>query len=124
MGMFDTIKVDSSLLPVEDDERILLDGINFQTKSFNNFMDDYEITHDGELLMYSYKMINLEVEKNGDEDWTGMFGRTKRVLDRKSKVDYHGMINFYYYDKEDNWFEFKARFTDGQLEYIVRLENE
>ena len=97
MGMFDTIKVDSSLLPVEDDEKTFLQGKDFQTKSFNNFMDDYEITGGGELLMYYYKLVNYDTEIK-DDDWTGMFGRAKRVLDRKSKVDYHGVINFYYYD--------------------------
>ena len=97
MGMFDTIKVDSSLLPVEDDEKTFLQGKDFQTKSFNNFMDDYEITGGGELLMYYYKLVNYDTEIK-DDDWTGMFGRAKRVLDRKSKVDYHGIINFYYYE--------------------------
>jgi len=66
-------------------------GTSFQTKDFDCFMDRYTITADGYLL------------RNGES------------------VPFHGMINFYTYTRDDMWFEYEAKFTDGRLVEIKAL---
>ena len=61
----------------------------FQTKDFDPMMDMYTITSAGRLVLESHGMD---------------FG----------DVNYHGMINFYRFDEDENWWEYDAKFTDGK----------
>lgn len=124
MGMFDEIKVNLDLLPLNDDERNILANDIFQTKSLHRCMDEYEISKEGKLLLHSYRIESTPYEPDNSKDWTVTFGKLKRIFERTSIVDYHGIINFYGVGKDDKIYEFNAKFTDGNLVTIVRLENE
>lgn len=58
---------------------------SFQTKDFDCYLDHYMITAEGTLV------------KDG------------------APIPFHGLLNFYTYTRDDWWFEYEAKFTDGQL---------
>lgn len=66
----------------------------FQTKDLSCNLDDYVITKDGRLLL---------VSQGEDTD-----------------LEFHGDLNFYTVIKK-TWFEFTARFTEGKLQWIKRI---
>lgn len=131
--MFDTIKCK---YPLPDPQ---LQDCDFQTKSLENLMDRYTITADGKLVWHMCKLVDVPEEErtayaeygNTPEwdtwKWIGSM-RSVPVEDRILD-DYHGDIYFGMFDpdKQKNgvheWVEYQARFTDGQLQWIKRLEN-
>ena len=108
MGMYDNIWC----------RRVLPDGLdgneyNFQTKTLDCFLYQFEIRKDGLLVKY-------DITEDGDIDHS--------VPPRL--IDYHGIINFYTHllDKEHTgknpalvWHEYNAKFTDGKLIEITAL---
>jgi hypothetical protein len=97
MGMFDYVYVDQ---PGFDPDR------SFQTKDFDMpYMNRYDITKAGRLVFTDWPK---------DDDIPG-----------KAPVDtnFHGILNFYDYrgDKE-GWTEYNAKFTDGVLVNIAKVE--
>ena len=71
----------------------------FQTKDLECTLEQYTISADGKLL------------SNGVD------------------IAFHGILNFYTYDKSPGerdvaeWYEYDAKFTDGQLVSITRVYN-
>jgi hypothetical protein len=47
MGMYDTITINSSMLPVSEKDRKRLEGQHYQTKSLSKSFEYYRITDDG-----------------------------------------------------------------------------
>jgi hypothetical protein len=50
----------------------------------------------------------------------GLAGSIKRVNQRLEPIDFHGYANFYS-DVENVWYEFTAKFTNGKLVKIERV---
>ena len=98
MGMFDDVICDVAL-PGEPKPK----HKHFQTKDFSCSLDTYRIKEDGTLWV---------VEASNTEP--------KQVL-------FHGWLNFYMSEgninsyKDTLWFEYQAKFTDGQLQDIEKL---
>lgn len=68
-------------------------GDSFQSKDFDCELNRYTITADGKL-----------VGANGP-------------------IDFHGWLDFYHFDtKTDMWWNYRAKFTDGQLQKIELVE--
>ena len=94
MGMFDRIKCDFEIAEKE------IQNNEFQTKDLECFLNDYLITKEGRLLL---------VSDDGSTD-----------------LEFHGDLNFYANlgrhpnDKDWQWYNLKARFTEGQLQWIKR----
>jgi len=68
---------------------------SFQSKDLECLLDLYTITKDG------------------------------RLLKDQHLCEYHGMLNFYTYEREGDyryWFEYEAKFTDGILQHIELLK--
>ncbi len=97
MGMFDYLFIDTGMLPISDEIKEKLgDDPGWQTKSLDSTLSDVYITNEGKL------MVNF-----------------RYTSDEKTLIHYHGYLNFYtFIDKE--WFEFTAKFTDGNLVEILK----
>jgi len=129
MGMYDEIIVEYPLRKYE-----FLQNEVFQTKDFNNLMDIYKITKDRRLLLEEVK-YELVPEKErpyyGTEQWSKHFifqiaGSMRRDSLGWKDVNYHGIFTFYTLYKETGykkrWYEFEAKFTNGNLIEIKLLE--
>ena len=95
MGLFDNVRCE---YPLPDGKP----AVPFQTKTFDApYSETYVITAEGRLLQ--------------EPPW---YAEDK--ADRKPEdTNFHGVLNFYDYNtKTEEWREFNAIFTHGQLEFI------
>ncbi len=113
MGMYDHLLINKELLPITQEEKDKIsEGEVYQTKNFDNAMDKYEILDNGDL-----KVTRATWYKDDKQVDTEI-------------IPYHGIINFYTYIgapnsyKDEEWFEFQAKFTDGKLVEIRRFKED
>lgn len=92
--MFDYLKINVSQLPVYGGDYKKLVDAEFQTKSLDKAFMTYEITEDNRLRYWCNKEWIYE--------------------------EFHGYIVFYT-SVENEWFDFKAKFTDGICVNIERV---
>ena len=130
MGMFDEVKV---LYPLPDPE---VQGHAFQTKDLDCMMDDYTITNEGRLIHHTYQTEEVPEEEReyyGTPEWNErpfvrLFGMIRRVPTGDVDTEYHGDIHLYTHTGDWNndrasvvEYDYKARFTEGQLQWIKRV---
>lgn len=111
MGMFDGLRV-QVILP---DRRELTDEV-FQTKSLDNEMATYIITHNRELCkeVWAHRYVEDSNHMLG-----GYFERVPYSYKREFLTDYNGTIIFYGdWSPEDSWREYFARFESGILKEL------
>lgn len=106
MGMFDYIY---SLYPLPDTDA---QNLEFQTKSFDGCLESFLITREGRLLCMFDRKEFLE-ERPFEEE-------LPELAQVGQDTAYHGDVYFYTMGEDDTWYEYKARFTEGQL---VSLES-
>ena len=119
MGLFDEIKCDYPLPVTMEmvDFDIDVQDVIFQTKDFENLMEEYIISEDGELLLVkkSFKWV---------EDGSQFFkGHLEEIDSKIVPADFHGKINFYCYEDLPEMdgvmrvfdAEYEAKFTDNKL---------
>ena len=126
MGMFDEIRCEC-LLP----DSIVQDHV-FQTKSLERVMDSYTITRDGRLILHEVRYEQVPEEERphyGTPEWDHplmrLLGLVRSVPVGDVEVPYHGYIVFYTSigDPPDyEWFEYRAKFTDGRLVELIRSD--
>lgn len=115
MGMFDDITLgDDVLLPDG------YQGRSFQSKDLDCELDRYRI-EGGVLAKFC-----CDLEKDGDPRphhiWPDQLHQYhRRINERWEPVAFHGWLNFYDFDQDDNWHEYNAKFTDGRLVEIVQV---
>jgi len=132
MGMYDEVKCNYPL--PDNPPRWIKDAI-FQTKDFDNVLEGYVITTQGRLMHQCKKYEYVE-----DKD--APFGGYMRAINEwEEDTEYHGDMVFYtgnvtarykngsYRLQEGTgehpvFVEYKARFTEGQLQWIKRLDAE
>ena len=98
MGLFDELRCK---YPLPDGYEEYQDEV-FQFKMFDPYMNLYEITNEGKLKQLS--------------DW--VYATPPEI---NKVIDYHGDIVFYCSDKNNKLVNFKARFTDGKLQWIKSI---
>lgn len=100
MGLYDTLRCEYPLPEPTHQRR------EFQTKDFERLLDEYLITRDGRLVRRAR--------------------RGKSGLARDVEWPYHGDVRFYDVDpeKDRGLIEYVARFIDGRVEWIRRLDEE
>ncbi len=106
MGMFDYVKCE---YPLPDPE---LQTEEFQTKDFDCVMDAYIITSEGRLLLQP-------------SQWVDISGQPLNDPGPPTDIDHHGYLRFYTSRNGPHgrlWYEYSARFTDGQLVSIERIQ--
>ena len=102
------------MLPVSDKEKILLQNEEFQTNDLDRGRQDYRITDDGFLELVDWEWESIEKE------------RRKKTVGYERLEDVHKDIFFHahIYKPNKNSYqscEFKARFSYGNLDSIVRV---
>jgi hypothetical protein len=111
MGMFDILKIQTKIPGFTE-----VPDCEFQTKSFDNAMENYVITNKGELYreVWDYKWIN-----DDNKPLKGYMEKIEGSYRREYLTDFHGDIIFYE-GKQINgiWRDYTARFTDGKLTRI------
>lgn len=116
MGMYDDVRC-LYPLPVEGaNER------DYQTKSLDCTLDNYEIREDGSLWHENY-----EIEDHSDPNETGLMrlkGMLARVNKRWEPEPYTGEIRFHDWDRNADpvELEFSAYFVDGQLRELHHIK--
>lgn len=117
MGMFDTVHINTKMLPVSEKEQQALASCWLQTKDFDCTMTEVYITDEGE----------LKINRAG-YDWDdtqinafGTYGVLIRQPEKIETIPHHGFVNFYT-DGPSEWYEFFAKFTDGKLVEIIRSQ--
>ncbi len=128
MGMFDELKCEYPLPDADVQDR------TFQTKSLECLMDRYTITREGRLILHKVRYEHVpeqEREYYGTPEWdekpfVRIFGMLRSIPVGDVDMAYHGDITFCTSigsrEGEDfEWFEYKARFTEGSLQWIERI---
>jgi len=111
MGMYDTLKIESKIPGFTD-----VPDCEFQTKSLDSALENYVITHKGELYkeVWDYEWIDDETNI-----FKGYFNKMDGTYRREYLTDYHGDIIFYEGKSIDSkWRDYTARFTEGKLTRI------
>lgn len=128
MGMFDEIRCEYPLPDQGVQDEV------FQTKSFHREMDRYTITADGRLIHHMTRWESVPEEERpyyGKPEWDKplhqVFGSIKTVPVGDVEIPFHGDVYFYTSRGEAQtesfeWFEYQARFTDGKLQWVKRVE--
>jgi hypothetical protein len=122
MGVYDKLKISTSKLPLTDSEKLSIgENPNWQTKDFECIMSTAEITDDGKLKFLNFSHEWDENIKSVMFELTGKGGGLGPKGEQWIELnDYHGNVNFYNY-VNNIWYEFNAKFTDGQLVNIERV---
>ncbi len=122
MGMFDNLKISTSKLPLTDSEKLSIgENPDWQTKDFECIMSTAEITDDGKLKFLNCRYEWDDTIKSGMFELTGKMGGLATKDEQWIELnDYHGYVNFYT-SVNKIWYEFNAKFTDGQLVNIERV---
>ena len=123
MGMYDNLRINRQMLPISDDvrKRIKSDE-QWQTKDFECILSMAEIKDDGTLWFRYARNVWDENVKTGVYDITGKMGGLVEVDVKWVQLeDYFGYI-YFYTTIEREWYEFCAKFDDGKLLSIVRVE--
>lgn len=125
MGMFDYVICEKKLpIPqtvLDDCPDEKWDEIQFQTKSFDSTLDDYEISEEGVLYIHDFELRIDEGEQ------TAFGPKTERIDKGILEREYTGEIDFYgdFVGKEnDHWLEFKALFWKGELKELSLSKHE
>jgi len=130
MGMYDDVRCE---YPLPDNTANIRD---FQTKAFGDgftggFMDNYTITADGELVLHK-TVYEIVEEKDrpyyGKPEWKNpllqIAGSMKAVPVGDEIVDFHGFVDIYTNGANNEWIEYKIKFTDGKISDVKRIYRE
>jgi hypothetical protein len=124
MGMYDYVEVESSIsltnFPCSSE------GVQFQTKDFDQTMSVYKITSKGRLQKMKMRCESVpEDERPSFENSTfkdtilaKITGIFRTVSEGWVDENFHGTFTFYTH-LENNWYTYKAKFTDGKLVSIT-----
>lgn len=131
MGLFDHVRIEDGLdiaLPEFDGDPTTID---WQTKTFSfPMMDVYKITMNGRLFTEDAHYESVpEEERPGDDEagggvnegWQKGWESRRKVHDGWTDTEYHGILEFHHY-ADDESYAYEAKFTDGDLVEISRVE--
>lgn len=141
MGMFDYVKCEP-LLP--DGWNANDSYVELQTKDFDCAMTTVKITADGQLMIqdFEYEVVPKDERPYPNEDGAlGLAGSLRRVNERWRVLDFHGVMEFYgserlgtrhwvvsaaraeggFWQPDERWHEYQAKFTDGRLVGITQV---
>ncbi len=118
MGMFDNLIISTDKLPVTEEEKKLIgNNPGWQTKDFDCDMTEIYITDEGKLKInrWDYETVPRKERPYPDEDGLrSIMGSLRRINEHLEIIKHHGCVNFYS-NIGKNWYEFRAKFTDGKL---------
>ena len=106
MGLFDQL---ICTYPLPDPEA---EDLVFQTKSLDACLETFFIAEDGRL--------HLITKGDGFEDGATASQAMATVKTSRQVEDFHGDI-YFYEGHRGEWYEYRARFTEGQLTDLRRV---
>lgn len=120
MGLFDYVRCE---IPLPD-------GFTgeLQTKDIDDpFMNTHIITKDGRLMMEV--LVRTESVPKSERPFPDaeegspaeIYGSVRFIREQKD-ANFHGLLNFYGGGGSEDWHEYEAKFTDGQLVSIRRVD--
>jgi hypothetical protein len=112
MGLFDDITCEKELPG-------LTEKLSFQTKDLDCMMGSYTITAEGRLIEHAFGLES----RTPEEKAVSLIPLFNRVELGDVDTNYHGWLNFYGDDSKGQWHEFNAKFTDGVMVEVVRVES-
>jgi len=126
MGLYDDVKCKYKLPGAP---RIVQNDV-FQTKDLECMMCSYTITEDGELIYHIYEYYEVPEEDRphyGTPEWddkplTKLIGSMGSKFLEDKKINHHGIINIYTIAKNNEWWEYEIKFTDGKIVDVKRKE--
>jgi len=122
MGMYDNLKISTSKLPLSDSEKLSVgENPDWQTKDFECILSTAEITDEGKL---KYLTFRYDWDENAESALGKLTGKKGALVTKDEKwidIEHHGYVNFYT-SVNNIWYEFNAKFTDGRLVIIERVE--
>lgn len=107
MGMFDYLICEHPL-PDGDMQKAV-----FQTKSLDSDLEYYRISGDGRL----YRALGVIGELDPHEE---EYDHLAGLPEWEGPLPFHGEVTFYDMDKQRQWFEYIARFSEGHLLQLGR----
>lgn len=121
MGMFDRIKCEYPLPGIAEPQKI-----EFQTKDLECWLDNYQITPEGRLMVEVYRTEDRSDKTAPPGSIESIVGIATKVHEGWKDTGYHGWLRFYGHLQDQShepaeWLDFKAKFTDGQLVAVERL---
>src|ERR1035438_1553317 len=135
MGLFDTLTCHYPLPGLSDPT-----SVEFQTKDLECLMKRYTITREGRLIEHYEEYENCPENERpyGTPEWNTLFGplfgalRVRAGSERDIDANYHGWLRFYgdrshtgrdqLHPEPWEWFEYRAKFTDGKVVELTRVE--
>ena len=125
--MFDDIKVKISLPDLEDE---ISRSLTFQTKDTPaQFMEKYEISENGRLIHMKVEYESVPEEERpfyGKPEWEHGVNKFLGCINVKElgweDTEFHGDLIFYTSHNKE-WFEYEARFTEGNFTRVKRIKN-
>ena len=122
MGLYDYLKISANKLPLSNKERqIINDSIIWQTKDFGCILTTVEITNEGKVRYLDIEYDWDDNVKGGLYQLTGQLGGMVAKGSKWKDIEYHGFIMFGN-TINDSRYRFKAKFTDGILVNIERVD--
>ena len=122
MGLYDYLKISASKLPLSDEEKqIINDDTIWQTKDFDCMLTTVEITNEGKVR---YLDIEYDWDDNAKRGLYLLTGQLGGMVEKEKKwidIEYHGFIMFGN-TVDGIGYRFKAKFTDGILIDIERVD--
>jgi hypothetical protein len=126
MGMFDYLTCE---IPLPADPPPPPKGTEFQTKDTEaQFMEYYTITREGRLLHHSVRYEQVPKAERpypdaADDSFKALAGSIRLVPTGDVDTNYHGYVRFYEYSETREWWEYRAKFTDGVCIELVCTEH-
>lgn len=128
MGMFDYVNCKYTLPQSEVQNHL------FQTKDFDCELDVYTITDEGRLIHHVTKSESVPEEERpfygtpkwNEDEFYQLCGCIKQVPVADVDMNFHGDFDFYGSVGNSSdyiWYEYQVRFTEGQLQWIKRVED-
>lgn len=124
MGMFDEVTCYYQLPGLSNASEI-----EFQTKGFDNILDKYIITEEGELFLEDYDLVSVSEEERpyyGTDLWennpiTKLFGSFRRSNIRIKPKIYSGSLDIYYFDEDTkNLVNYILFFKEGRVIEVIK----
>jgi hypothetical protein len=118
MGLYDFVSCE---MPLDGNPG----DLSWNTKYFEEpGMWLYTIRADGTLWEHRYRWEEPPAPKHKEslEDLRERLNKRKRIdLPPEQIEDIHGDMHFYSTDKDNVWWEYRARFTEGRVSSLKRL---
>lgn len=119
---YNIVELDDIPLPEFDGDP---NDVEWQSKTFDDAfcLERVRITADGRLLREDARYEEVPLEDRPHPDEYPMLGSMNKVTEGWTDAEYHGIFHFYA-SVDDEWYAYDAKFTDGDLEAIERVDRD